>query len=272
MIRALYRLFRLRLALLNGVAGIGGYLLFPAKVETAPLLATFCGVALLAAGGSALNQVLEQDLDRLMERTRMRPLPRKDLTPQAALALGAATILAGLAHLWLIGGLLPPFLGGLALIWYLVVYTPLKRRTCFALPIGALCGTLPPIIGWCLAGGAAADYRIVLLAGLMYLWQVPHFWLFQRRYALDYQRAGLPLLRINGPDTALSGLFALWIIALAAAAMLLPALGVLERYMGLWYALLPLPLIVMLLIRSEKALFSYLNLFPLFVTLILSVQ
>ena len=271
MIRVLIRLFRLRLALLNGVAGVGGYLLFPAPLETVPLVATFGGVALLAAGGSALNQVLEQDLDCLMERTSMRPLPRKELTPATAAAFGGAAILAGLTCLWGAGGLAPPFLGSLALIWYLAVYTPLKRRTSFALPIGALCGMLPPLIGWCLAGGAVSDYRIVLLTGLLYLWQVPHFWLLQRRYARDYHRAGLPLLRMN-VDTTFSGLFSLWIFALIAAAMLLPALGILEHHLYLWYALLPLPLLAMLLTRSEKIIFSYLNLFPLLVTLILFVQ
>jgi protoheme IX farnesyltransferase len=128
---------------------------------------------------------------------------------------------------------------------------------------------LPPVIGWCLAGGAPDDYRIMLLAGLLYLWQIPHFWLFQRRHADDYRRAGLPLLATPSMG---STLFWLWIIALTAAAMLLPAFGVIGRQTAVSCLLFPLPLIFIALFRSETALFSYLNLFPLMVTLLLLAQ
>ena len=144
MIRALFRLFRPRLALVNGVAAAGGYLLFPAVVDAASLTAVVAGVALLAAGGSALNQVQESDLDLLMVRTCRRPLPRGDLTPVTATVLGSACLLTGFLALVFSGGLLPALLGVAALAWYLGIYTPLKRRTPFALPLGAVCGALPP--------------------------------------------------------------------------------------------------------------------------------
>lgn len=272
MIRVLARLLRLRLALLNGVAALGGCLLFPAAPEKTAMWTAFLGVALLAAGGSALNQVREQDLDRLMTRTRLRPLPNGDLTIRAATTIGVAAILAGLALLGSTGGTLPALLGVTALAWYLAIYTPLKRRTPLALAIGAVCGAVPPIIGWCVAGGNPTDYRIMLLAGLLYLWQIPHFWLFQRRYADDYRRAGLPLFSAPTDETGLPGIFGLWIVALIAAAMLLPAFGIIPPHAAVWYALFPLPLIVMSLLHSESALFSYLNLFPLLVTLTLAFQ
>lgn len=269
MIRALSRLLRPRLALLNGVAALGGYLLFPATVEWTPLWAAFCGVVLLAAAGSAFNQVLELDLDGLMKRTRQRPLPNGDLTVTAATAIGGVCMLAGLVLLGAVGGALPLILGVAALTWYLAVYTPLKLRTQFAPAVGALCGALPPIIGWCLAGGVPTDYRVMLLAGLLYLWQIPHFWLFQRLHADDYHRAGFPLMETF---TRGAGLLGLWICALSAAAMLLPAFGIIGRHVSIWYALFPLPLIAITLIRSEKALFAYLNLFPLLVTITLFAQ
>jgi protoheme IX farnesyltransferase len=268
-IRALARLFRPRLALLNGVAALGGCLLYPAGTDRASLWAAFGGVALLAAGGSALNQVLERDLDRQMLRTRMRPLPQGRLTRSAATGIRAAVILAGLGLLAAAGGPWPALLGAGALLWYLAVYTPLKRRTPFALAIGAVCGGFPPVIGWCLAGGEPTDYRVMLLAGLLYLWQIPHFWLFQRRHADDYRRAALPLPE---PPARGSALFWLWIVALMAAAMLLPAFGVLGRQAACICLFFPLPLILIALFRSEAALFSYLNLFPLMVTLLLFAQ
>jgi len=223
MIRALSLLLRPRLALLNGVAAVGGYLLFPAEPRGLALSAAFCGVALLAAGGSAINQVLERDLDRLMARTRLRPLPQGQLTPAAATFIAAGLILLGLMLLGAVGGLLPMLIGAAALAWYLVVYTPLKRRTPLALMIGALCGALPPIIGWCLAGGNPADYQAVLLAGLLYLWQIPHFWLLQRRHADDYRNAGIPLF---GGSEIHAGFMGVWIMALIAAADAARAQGI----------------------------------------------
>lgn len=272
MIRDLITLFRLRLALLNGAAAAGGALFFPAPTGTGLLWTVFSGVGLLAAGGSALNQALEYDRDRLMARTRTRPVPRGCLTPASAAVIGIIASLAGTIVLALFAGAVPALLGGLALAWYLAIYTPLKRRTPYALAAGAVCGALPPVIGWCGAGGSMPDYRIMLLAGLLYLWQIPHFWLFQRRHAADYRAAGFPLLAAATRDSVFPGLFGLWITALVTATMLLPAFGLISHGIAIWYILFPLPLIAMTLLRSEKALFSYLNLFPLLVTLMIFAQ
>ncbi len=266
MIRALLRLFRPRLALLNGVSAVGGGLLFPGEPENIVLWASFGGVAFLAAGGSALNQVLERDLDRLMVRTRLRPLPQGQLTPVSATAIGIGAILLGLTLLVTVNGLIPALLGTAALAWYLFVYTPLKRRTPLALMVGALSGALAPVIGWCLAGGRPSDYRVVMLAGLLYLWQIPHFWLLQRRHADDYRNAGIPMF---GTSEKCAGYLGVWIMALIAAAMLLPALGIIGQQVSAWYAIIPLPLFAMAILRLETTLFSYLNIFPLLITMVL---
>ena len=266
---ALIRLFRPRLALLNGVAAVGGYLLFPAGTNYVTLCGLFFGVLLLAAAASALNQVLEQDLDSMMQRTMARPLPRGDLTVRAATACGGVAALAGGTLLALHAGNLPTILGAVALLWYLAVYTPLKRRSPGALAVGAICGALTPLIGWCAAGGKLLDYRVMFLAGLLYLWQIPHFWLLQRRHADDYRRAGLPLVAMGREGGGISGLLRLWIGALVTATMLLPAFGIVPPRASPWYMAFPLSLILLFLLRSEKTLFSYLNLFPLLVTLTL---
>lgn len=269
MIRVLARLFRLRLALLNGVAAVAGCLLGSTAPGQQILTASFCGVVLLASAGSALNQVLERDLDGLMLRTRQRPLPQNELTATVAVLLGTVAACAGCLLLAAAGGPAPALFGMFALCWYLVVYTPLKRRTSWALAIGAVCGAMPPVIGWCATGGDPLDFRIMILSGLIYLWQIPHFWLFQRRHAADYRRAGIPLVAAGIEGSAPPQLFRLWIVALIAAAMLLPALGIIAPPAALWYAAFPVPLVLLLLIRSEKILFSYLNLFPLLVTMAL---
>lgn len=272
MIRGACRLLRPRLAALNGIAAAGGCLLAPAGVDIHLLGSAWGGVALLAAGGSALNQVLERDLDGLMERTRRRPLPSGKLSPPVAVAIGGVCIAAGLLLLSRAGGPLPPLLGAGALAWYLGVYTPLKRRTSLALLAGAVSGALPPVIGWAVTGGSADDYRAVLLAGLLYLWQIPHFWLLQRRHGEDYRRAGIPLFAPGATAGARSPVFGIWMGALAAGALLLPAFGMVGGAAVLGFALFAVLLALLAVSRAESALFSCVNLFPLLIVLALFVQ
>jgi protoheme IX farnesyltransferase len=269
MMSTLLRLLRPRLSLLNAVSAVGGYLLFPAEVHAAAMIAVFCGVALLAAGGSAFNQVLETDLDRLMKRTMQRPLPQGQLSIWSASIIAVVAVVAGLTLLGAFGGLIPALFGAAALFWYLLVYTPLKRRSPFALIIGAVCGAIAPVIGWSLAGGQYFDFRIVLLSGVLYLWQIPHFWLLQRRHADDYRAAGIPLLEAS--ETGF-GFMSVWMMALISAALMLPVFGVIAKQASAWYALFLLPLIILTLLRQEKTLFSYLNLFPVIISLALLLR
>jgi heme o synthase len=245
---------------------VGGYALFPAPQEIATLWGVLAGVTLLAGGGSALNQVMERDIDALMTRTKLRPLPTGELVSATAAALGTGAVLAGLAILAAAGGLLPALFGALSIAIYLGLYTPLKRRTPLALLAGAFCGALTPVIGWCAAGGNPADFRIALPAGLLYLWQIPHFWLFQKRHTYDYRRAGIPVLASAFEGRSPAALCRLWLAALIAGSMLLPAFGMIGRGAALCAAAFPLVLLFRRF-RSETALFSCLNLFPLLLTI-----
>jgi len=218
-----------------------------------------------------LNQVLEQDLDRLMARTRSRPLPSGMVTSTAAGVMAGIALVAGLLLL-APGGLLPVFLGGATLAWYLGVYTPLKRRTPFALLAGGLCGAMGPVIGWCSAGGAATDYRVILLAGLLYLWQVPHFWLFQQRHQEEYRGAGIPILVPRASGTSPTPLCRLWIIALLAGSLLPPVYGLIGTGLLAWYGMALLALGGLALVGPERIRFASLNLLPLLLPLVLFVQ
>lgn len=257
----LTKLIRPRLSFLNGVTAVAGYNLFPAPLQWQTLLSVLLGVTLLAMGGSAFNQVLERRLDAVMTRTMGRPLPGGVMSASTAVSVGSCAILSGLFLLGTGNNHLPQLLGVIALVWYLLVYTPLKPRTTLALPLGALCGAFPPLIGWSIAGGESTDYHIVILSGLLFIWQIPHFWLLQERHAADYRRAGIPLAPRN------NWLMALWLVAMTAAAIMLPLFGMIERSAPIWYALLPVPLALLTLSRSRRLLFAALNLFPLLVTL-----
>lgn len=268
----LYRLFRFPLTLANGLSAIGGYLLLPGPVEPEKLFATFLGVSLLAAGASALNQVMERDLDRLMLRTMLRPLPTGQLSPTAGATLGILATAAGLAILTAAGGAVPFLLGAASLGCYLGVYTPLKRRSTLSLLLGGLCGAASPHIGWCLAGGNPEDIAIMILAGITYLWQIPHFWLLQRRYGDDYRRAGIPLLADAATPLTIHTACLLWGCALFAATMLLPALGILGRGQGLVLAPFFLSLLVLSRMKAEKILFTSFSLFPGLLSLLFLIQ
>ena len=269
MMSQLSKLFRTRLALLNGVAAVGGMCLFPARLHMIPLLAALMGVTLLAMAGSAFNQLMERDIDAVMSRTMFRPLPQGKLSPVAVCTAGMFTTLAGLACLMTGSHPLPPLLGLLSLFWYLAIYTPLKRKTTLSLPLGALCGAFPPLIGWSLAGGSCTDYRIIIFAGLLFIWQIPHFWLLQERHADDYHRAGIPLVNFRGIGTNRSALFIIWLTALTSTTLMLPALGCIDSGPLSWLLLSTLIVFIAVSSRSDRLQFPLFSLFPLALTVLL---
>lgn len=216
-------LFRPSLSAVAALSALAGCALYPAAHAAGDAVLLLFGVFLLAAGCSALNQVQERDLDARMERTRRRPVASGRLSPRAGVACALTLAALALTLLWQMGPV-PALLGLGALVCYNGVYTPLKRRTVFALLPGALCGSLPPLIGWAAAGGRLDDYRIVLLAGLLFLWQIPHFWFFALKHREDFRRASLPTLS----TARLRRLSLLWVFALACATLLLLIFGLLH--------------------------------------------
>jgi protoheme IX farnesyltransferase len=157
------------------------------------------GTGLVAGGASAFNQVLERDLDALMRRTRTRPLPDERLQPAEGVLFGSAMTLAGLLMIVGATNLLAAAVALATLLTYVVVYTPLKRRSSFGTVIGAIPGALPPIIGWA-AGDGALPPQAWTLFGIMFLWQLPHFLAIAWMYREDYARAGFPMLPVLEPD------------------------------------------------------------------------
>lgn len=162
------------------------------------------GTGLVAGGASAFNQLIEREADGLMRRTRMRPLPDQRLLATEALVFGGAISLTGLLMLAASANLLAAWVALATLISYVVVYTPLKRRSSFATVIGAIPGALPPVIGWAASRGTLSSEAWVLF-GIMFLWQLPHFlaiaWIFRD----DYARAGFPMLPVIEPDGLSTG-------------------------------------------------------------------
>jgi heme o synthase len=198
------QLMRPRLALLVLVTVAAGWL--PAaggKPDWLSLVHVLLGTALLFAGASGLNQLLERHRDALMPRTANRPLPARRLQPMEVLALGSLLSAGGLVYL-AIGQPLAAGLGAFALFSYLLVYTPLKERTPLSTLIGAIPGAVPPLIGWAAARGSL-DRGALALFLIVFLWQVPHFLAIAWIYRDQYARAGFCVLPVLDPDGVQTG-------------------------------------------------------------------
>lgn len=190
-------------------------------VDTRVLLHTVLGTALVAAGASALNQVLERHRDARMRRTENRPLPSGRVQPVQALFLGVILALVGELELWL--GLRHPtaaWIAGLTFFSYVFVYTPLKPKTPLNTLVGAVPGAMPPLIGWVAVRGSIELEALTLFA-VVFLWQVPHFlaiaWIYRRDYAHGGFRM-LPVVDSRGVLTA--NLMLIYCLTLLAVSLL----------------------------------------------------
>jgi heme o synthase len=208
------------LVLITTLAGL--YLAEPSGVSSSLLLHTLIGSALVAGGAAALNQVFERTTDALMRRTSGRPLPAGRLGVAEGSLLGAVLSLAGLAELAYFTNATAAIVAAVTLASYVFLYTPLKTRTSLATLIGAVPGALPPVIGWTAATGVISEPALVLF-GIVFLWQMPHFLAIAWMYRDDYARAGIPLLPVLEPDGRRTGYQALLYSAVLWPVSLMPA-------------------------------------------------
>ena len=183
---------------------------------------TLLGTALVAAAASALNQVMEREVDGLMRRTAQRPLPAGRLQPDAALLWAGLLGTAGLAELALGANLLAAALAAATLVGYVGVYTPLKRVSSLATIVGAVPGAVPPMIGWAAVRGELGLGAWALFA-LLFFWQMPHFLSIAWIYRADYARGGFPMLSVNDEDGLRTSRQALLYCAALVPVSLLPS-------------------------------------------------
>lgn len=206
--------------------GVGFYLGGAGGMDWVLLLHTLIGTALAASGTNALNQVLERDADGLMRRTRNRPLPAGRMGARDASVFAGAISLLGIGWLALLVGLLPAVVVAATLVSYVAVYTPLKRVTNVSTLIGGVPGALPIVAGWTAAGGAL-DAGALILFGILFLWQIPHFLALAYIYREDYARGGFVMLTLGderGRRTARQAL--LYSLSLVPVTLLLTLVGV----------------------------------------------
>ena len=183
---------------------VGFYLGWEGTMNYLALFHALFGTALVAAGASALNQLLEREFDAKMRRTASRPLPSGRMQPSTVALFGGVTSVVGLVYLAVLVNPLTSIVGAVTSISYLFIYTPLKRVTWLNTLVGAIPGALPPLMGWTAARNEFSGEGWALFAILAF-WQIPHFMAIAWLYREEYAKAGfvmLPNVDATGSRTA----------------------------------------------------------------------
>jgi len=209
-------------------AMVGFVMASPRAVDGGALAAALLGTALVAAGASCLNMVIERDIDARMQRTSRRPLPAGRLRPAEALTFGLAVTTVGLVQLGWSSGAAAAAVAAVTWASYLFLYTPLKPHTSLSTVVGAFPGALPPVIGWAAARGTIDGGAFVLFA-ILFLWQIPHFLAIAWIYRDDYARGGLRMLPVEDPQGLVTGRQA---VANSLALLVVSLIPVLARMAG----------------------------------------
>lgn len=241
MVRDLIALTKVRITLLEVTMMAGGLFLAGGSPHWSVVIAGFVGCALVVAAANAWNMVLERDTDKLMARTRERPLPAERMPVWVAAAFGTALLVASMVVLWWWVNPLTTGLGLLGFVSYVCVYTPLKRRSTHALLIGAVPGAIPAVMGWTAATGGLSTPGLIF-AGILFFWQLPHFLaiaLFRKR---DYERAEMKVVPVvRGERIAQIQALAFTVALVVTSLMLVPYGGagwlyfVVALGLGLWF-------------------------------------
>jgi protoheme IX farnesyltransferase len=220
----LIELLKPTILLLNVMmAGIGMWLA-PVHPHWSVWLWALVGTSLVVGSANALNMVLERDVDGLMTRTRNRPLPDGRLPVPVATAYGLSIGILGTALLAYLVNPLTAILGSIALVIYVLVYTPLKRRTTLALIVGAVPGAAPPLMGWTAATGDIALPGLALF-GILLVWQIPHFLAIALYRKADYERAGIRIVPVVRGDNVAKFQTLAYATAMVPLCLLLVPLG-----------------------------------------------
>lgn len=183
-------------AMLLLTAMVGMCLAVPALPPARAVILGLLGIGMQSAAAAVFNHVIDQRIDRKMQRTVHRPVARGRVSTSQALAFGAVLMVAGFSLLWVLN-MLVAWLTFASLIGYAVVYTAwLKHATPQNIVIGGLAGAMPPLLGWVAVTGTL-DSHALLLVMLIFTWTPPHFWALAIHRRKDYAKAGVPMLPVT---------------------------------------------------------------------------
>lgn len=225
---AYYELIKFRLSALVTFSAAFGFILGDSGFffSWGAFFALVLGGFLITGASGAANEILERDFDKLMKRTQNRPLPLNQISLLEAYWFTFITGISGITILWLFTNPLTTALGVLSMILYIFVYTPLKRVGPIAVFVGAIPGAMPPLLGWTAATGMIGHEALILF-GIQFIWQFPHFWAIAWVSDEDYKKAGFKLLPSGGKKDLNTA------IQIMIYTLFLLPLGLLPTYFGL---------------------------------------
>lgn len=216
---------KMRLASLVVFSAVVSYLYAAVSVSFSQLFVLAIGGFLVTGASNGMNQIMEKDYDKLMDRTSSRPIPSGEMSVLEGFIIVAFTGILGIVMLWYFLNPLSGLLGALAMLMYAGIYTPLKRKSSWAVIVGAFPGAIPPLLGY-----VAVTGEFGLIPGVLFIiqfaWQLPHFWSIAWKLDGDYQKGGFRLLPINGLKDKASA-----VVILLTSLLMIPA-GLLPYYIG----------------------------------------
>ncbi len=195
--KAYWELLKFRLSLLVAFSCAFGYTLATPQVNWTTLILLFIGGLLLSGSSIVINQILERDYDKLMTRTMNRPLPTGRVSVAEAGIYSVLLFMVSMAILMYASNSLTVLLSIASMLLYSFVYTPLKRVGPIAVFVGAIPGAFPPLLGW-VASTGTISYEALIIFGIQFIWQFPHFWAIAWLADDDYKKAGFKLLPFGG--------------------------------------------------------------------------
>ena len=197
-LKSYYELLKVRLSFLVAFSSGFGYVLGSHGMVNWGNFIAFCIGGFLVSGGAiTINQIIEVKYDKVMKRTMERPLPTQRVSKLEATVYAIVLLLIGFTLIYMHTNILTVLISMLSVLMYSFVYTPLKRVGPIAVFVGAIPGALPPLLGWVAATGHIT-YEALIIFGIQFIWQFPHFWAIAWLADEDYKKAGFKLLPANG--------------------------------------------------------------------------
>ena len=196
-IKIVFGLTKFRLSALVSFSAVFGFLLASNEADLFKIFILFISGYLVSASSVINNQILEKDFDKLMDRTKNRPLPMGKISSKKSILISIIFMLVGLTLMGYFLNIYAAVISFLSLLLYSFIYTPLKRVGPIAVFVGAIPGALPPLIGW-VANTNSISLEAVIIFSIQFIWQFPHFWAIAWLYDDDYKKVGFKLLPSNG--------------------------------------------------------------------------
>lgn len=247
-------MIKLRLTLSVVFSSFISYFLAYSEVNFIQLFYLTTGGILIVSSSNIFNQIIEKDLDKLMKRTKNRPLPKKEISQSLAMTIAIIFTIIGLYFMYSIN-LKVAILSALSVFLYVAIYTPLKLITPLSVFVGAIPGAFPIMIGWVAATNNLGVEAITLFL-MQFFWQFPHFWSIGWSQSMDYEKAGFKMLPTGKKDksTAAQILFySIWSVLISV----IPFFGITGNLKLSIIGLLIVIILGVILVQKAYLLFVY---------------